>query len=93
MTTAHHLPVPEGHAGEDRRLAQLGAARRRLTVSLQRNTKVLHYFVLEAALAGTDYQRIAELTGLSPATVARWVQRGTAAARQTLDTLSGGSQP
>jgi DNA-directed RNA polymerase specialized sigma24 family protein len=93
MITAHHPQDPEEHPGQDRRLIQLGAARRRLAVSLRRNTKVLHYFVLDAALGGTSYQQIADLTGLSPATVARWVARDTATARQTLDTLAGRSQP
>ena len=93
MTTTHHRPAPDQQSAGDRRLIQLGAARRRLTASLRRNTKVLHYFVLEAALTGTSYQRIAELTGLSPAKVARWVARDSTAARQTLDTLLGASQP
>jgi DNA-directed RNA polymerase specialized sigma24 family protein len=93
MTTAHHPPTSPDQPVEDRRLIRLGSARRRLIASLKHNNKVLHYFVLHAALTGTPYQRIAELTGLSPATVARWVARDTAAARQTLDTLLGRSQP
>jgi DNA-directed RNA polymerase specialized sigma24 family protein len=93
MTTASQLPTPDKPPAEELRLTRLGAARRRLIASLKRNTKVLHYFVLQAALTGTSYQRIAELTGLSPATVARWVARDTAAARQTLDRLLERSQP
>ena len=93
MTSAHHPPTPREQPVQDRRLIQLGAARRRLIASLQRNNKVLHYFVLHAALTGTPYQHIAELTGLSPATIARWVARDTAAARQTRDRLLERSQP
>jgi DNA-directed RNA polymerase specialized sigma24 family protein len=91
--TTTHPPAPGEDPAGDRRLTQLGAARRRLIASLRRNTKVLRYFVLEAALTGMSYQHIADLTGLSPATVARWVARDAAAAQQTLHTLSARSQP
>ena len=93
MTAAHNPPASADQPVGDRRLIRLGSARRRLIASLRHNNKVLHYFVLQAALTGTPYERIAELTGLSPATVTRWVARDTAAARQILDRLLERSQP
>jgi DNA-directed RNA polymerase specialized sigma24 family protein len=93
MTAAHNPPASDDQPVADRRLIRLGSARRRLIASLKHNNKVLHYFVLQAALTGTPYERIAELTGLSPATVTRWVARDTAAARQTRDRLLERSQP
>ena len=93
MTAAHNPPPPDDQPVADRQLIRLGSARRRLIASLQHNNKVLHSFVLQAALTGTSCERIAELTGLSPATVARWVARDTAAARQTHDRLLERSQP
>jgi DNA-directed RNA polymerase specialized sigma24 family protein len=77
-------PVRSGRSNSDRRQRSRW---------LKHNNKVLHYFVLQAALTGTPYQRIAELTGLSPATVARWVARDTAAARQTPNRLPERPQP
>jgi DNA-directed RNA polymerase specialized sigma24 family protein len=93
MTAAHHPPASDDQPAGDRRLIRLGSARRRLIATLKHNNKVLHHFVLQAALTGTSYQRIAELTGLSPATVARWVARDTAAARQTPNRLPERPQP
>jgi DNA-directed RNA polymerase specialized sigma24 family protein len=93
MTAVHNPPTSDDQPVGDRRLIRLGSARRRLIASLKHNNKVLRYFVLQAALTGTPYEHIAELTGLSPATVARWVARDTAAASQTLDRLLERSQP
>lgn len=74
------VPAPDAHAStpEDarakavRQLVEPGKERVRLAAELERLDTHLRPLVLEAVSAGVPTRRIAELTGLSRATVARW---------------------
>ncbi|MEV8093715.1 helix-turn-helix domain-containing protein [Kitasatospora sp. NPDC085879] len=63
---------------EDRRaqavrsLVEPGQRRRVLAAELEQVEAELRPMVLEAVAAGVTYRRIAELSGISRATVARW---------------------
>ncbi len=63
---------------EDRRaqavrsLVEPGERRRGLAAELEQVEAELRPMVLEAVAAGVTYRRIAELSGISRATVARW---------------------
>ncbi|WP_455353066.1 hypothetical protein [Streptomyces sp. SYSU K217416] len=54
------------------RLLEPGAERSRLASELERLDRDLKPLVLAAVEAGVPYRRIAELTSISRATVARW---------------------
>ncbi len=49
-----------------------GQERARLAAELERLDTKLRPLILEAIKAGVPYRRVAELTGISRATVARW---------------------
>jgi DNA invertase Pin-like site-specific DNA recombinase len=55
-----------------RRLVEPGAQRLRLVAELEAVDTTLRPLVVEAVKAGVPYRRIAELTSISRATVARW---------------------
>lgn len=57
-----------------RRLVDPGQRRRHLAEQLEQIDGVLRPVVLEAIDAGVPYRRIAELTGISRATVSRWAK-------------------
>jgi hypothetical protein len=54
------------------KLLEPGAERTRIAAELDRLDAVLRPLVLEAVEVGVPYRRIAELTSISRATVARW---------------------
>ena len=55
-------------------LSEPGQQRMRLTADLLALDLRLRPLVIRAAVAGVPYRRIAELTGISHATVARWLK-------------------
>ncbi|MFK0105683.1 helix-turn-helix domain-containing protein [Streptomyces sp. NPDC091217] len=55
-----------------RQLVEPGEERVRLAAELERLDARLRPLILEAVSAGVPYRRLAELTGISRATVARW---------------------
>ncbi|WP_158684314.1 MULTISPECIES: helix-turn-helix domain-containing protein [Streptomyces] len=55
-----------------RQLVEPGKERVHLAAELERLDARLRPLVLEAVAAGVPYRRVAELTGISRATVARW---------------------
>ncbi|MFB7663974.1 helix-turn-helix domain-containing protein [Kitasatospora sp. NPDC056138] len=57
-----------------RQLVGPGQRRRTLVTQLEQVERELRPVVLEAVAAGVTYRRIAELSGISRATVARWAK-------------------
>ena len=57
-----------------RKLAEPGRQRIRLAAELQDLDHQIRPLVVQAVVAGVPYRRIAELSGISRATVSRWVK-------------------
>lgn len=64
----------ERRAKAVRQLVKPGRRRLELAAELDRASAALRPLILEAVQAGLTYRRIAELTGISRATVGRWVK-------------------
>jgi DNA-directed RNA polymerase specialized sigma24 family protein len=72
---SEHAPTPEeARASAARSLAEPGRERLRLVARLEEVDKSIRPLVAQAVAAGLPYRRIAELTGVSRATVGRWVK-------------------
>ncbi|MFF4604001.1 helix-turn-helix domain-containing protein [Streptomyces sp. NPDC001339] len=71
------MSTPEdARAQAVRQLMEPGEERVRLSAELERLDAKLRPLILEAIEAGVPYRRVAELTGISRATVARWGKGG-----------------
>ncbi|GFE24137.1 helix-turn-helix domain-containing protein [Streptomyces nigrescens] len=67
------MSTPEdARAKAVRQLMEPGQERTRLAAELERLDTKLRPLILEAIKVGVPYRRVAELTGISRATVARW---------------------
>ncbi|MHA5050240.1 hypothetical protein [Streptomyces sp. SD15] len=62
----------DARANAVRQLVEPGEERVRLAAELERLDTHLRPLILEAISAGVPYRRVAELTGISRASVARW---------------------
>ncbi|MEV7390233.1 helix-turn-helix domain-containing protein [Streptomyces sp. NPDC091215] len=72
MADALPTTPEDARAKAVRQLVEPGEERVRLAAELERLDARLRPLILEAVSAGVPYRRLAELTGISRATVARW---------------------